>query len=86
MTEYFEIHERDAAARVGELRLSEPVTTPTLTDDVIADAGSRWTQPRETPEGDDAALTVLPHRGFPSGTADDVQASFAPDYPDVAFP
>ncbi|MDL0138361.1 archaeosine synthase subunit alpha [Halobacterium salinarum] len=86
MTEYFEIHERDAAARVGELRLSEPVTTPTLTDDVIADAGSRWTQPRETPDGDDAALTVLPHRGFPSGTADDVQASFAPDYPDVAFP
>jgi len=86
MTDYFEVHERDAAARVGELRLSEPVTTPALADDVVADAGSRWTQPRETPAGDESVLTVLPHRAFPSGTADEVQASFAPDYPDVDYP
>ena len=86
MTDYFEVHERDAAARVGELRLAEPVTTPTLADDVVEDAGSRWTQPQETPDGDDSVLTVLPHRAFPSGTADDVQESFAPDYPDVDYP
>jgi len=86
MTDYFEVHERDAAARVGELRLSEPVTTPALADDVIEDAGSRWTQPQETPEGDESVLTVLPHRAFPSGTADEVQASFAPEYPDVDYP
>ncbi|MFB6068908.1 MAG: archaeosine synthase subunit alpha, partial [Halobacterium sp.] len=86
MTDYFEVHERDAAARVGELRLSEPVTTPTLADDVVRDAGSRWSQPRELPEGDESTLTVLPHRAFPWGTAEEVQASFAPDYPDVDFP
>jgi archaeosine synthase len=86
MTDYFEIHERDAAARVGELRLSEPVTTPALADDVVEDAGSRWTQPQETPEVADSVLTVLPHRAFPSGTADEVQESFAPEYPDVDYP
>ncbi|WP_232686428.1 archaeosine synthase subunit alpha [Halobacterium zhouii] len=86
MTEYFEVHERDAAARVGELRLSESVTTPALADDVVRDAGSRWANPQELPEGDDSELTILPHRAFPSGTADEVQESFAPDYPDVGFP
>ena len=33
MTEYFEVHARDGAARVGELRLRDPVTTPALADD-----------------------------------------------------
>ena len=33
MTEYFEVHERDGAARVGELRLRDPVTTPAVADD-----------------------------------------------------
>jgi archaeosine synthase len=86
MTEYFEVHERDAAARVGELRLADPVRTPALADDVVRDAGSRWANPQELPEGDDSVLTVLPHRAFPSGTAEEVQASFAPDYPDVDYP
>jgi archaeosine synthase len=86
MTDYFEVHARDGAARVGELRLSDPVTTPALADDVLEDAGSRWAEPQERPDGDDAVLTVLPHRAFPSGTADEVQESFAPDYPDVDFP
>ncbi|GAA0265572.1 archaeosine synthase subunit alpha [Halobacterium noricense] len=86
MTEYFEVHARDAAARVGELRLAESVTTPTLADDVVEDAGSEWVQRQDTPEGDESVLTVLPYRGFPSGTAEEVQESFAPDYPDVEFP
>ncbi|MFC3477424.1 archaeosine synthase subunit alpha [Halobacterium litoreum] len=86
MTDYFEVHERDAAARVGELRLAESVTTPALADDVVEDAGSRWAEPQSLPEGDDFVLTVLPHRAFPSGTADEVQESFAPDYPDVDYP
>lgn len=86
MTEYFEVHERDAAARVGELRLAESVRTPTLADDVVEDAGSQWFEPQGVPEGDESVLTVLPHRAFPSGTAEEVQESFAPDYPDVDFP
>jgi archaeosine synthase len=86
MTEYFEVHERDAAARVGELRLSESVRTPTLADDVVEDAGSQWVEPQGLPEGDESVVTVLPHRAFPSGTAEEVQESFAPDYPDVDFP
>ena len=86
MTEYFEVHARDAAARVGELRLAESVTTPTLVDDVVEDAGSEWVQRQDMPEGDESVLTVLPYRGFPSGTAEEVQESFAPDYPDVEFP
>ncbi|MCD2202715.1 archaeosine synthase subunit alpha [Halobacterium sp. KA-6] len=86
MTEYFEVHARDAAARVGELRLAESVTTPTLADDVVEDAGSEWVQRQDTPEGDESVLTVLPYRGFPSGTAEEVQESFAPDYLDVEFP
>jgi archaeosine synthase len=86
MTDYFEVHGRDAAARVGELRLAESVTTPALADDVIRDAGSEWFQRQDHPEGDESALTVLPHRAFPSGAADEVQASFAPEYPAVEFP
>ncbi len=86
MTDYFEVHERDSAARVGELRLSEPMQTPALVDDVVEDAGSLWATDREVPEGDDAHLTVLPHRGFPGGTAPEVREAFAVDYPDVDYP
>jgi archaeosine synthase len=85
MTDYFEVLARDGAARLGELRLADPVTTPAVADEVLRDAGSRWADDREVPEGDDAALTVLPHRGFPWGTPDEVQASFAVDYPDVDY-
>jgi archaeosine synthase len=99
MTDYFEVHERDGAAREAELRLSDPVTTPALVDDVdrggdasgpshriIEDAGSLWPEERELPEGDESTLTVLPHRAFPAGTADEVEESFAVDYPEVDYP
>ncbi|PGF15321.1 tRNA-ribosyltransferase [Natrinema sp. CBA1119] len=86
MTDYFEVHERDGAARVGELRLSSPVTTPALVDDVLEDAGSLWSEDREIPAGDESRLTVLPHRAFPGGTAEEVQESFAVDAPDVEYP
>ncbi|MFB6125868.1 MAG: archaeosine synthase subunit alpha [Halolamina sp.] len=86
MTEYFEIHERDGAARVGELRLAEPATTPALVDDHLVDAGSLWAADRELPDGDDDALTMLPHRAFPAGTRTEVAESFAVDHPDVDYP
>ncbi len=86
MTDYFEVHARDGAARLGELRLADPVTTPAVADDVLRDAGSLWVADREVPDGDDDALTVLPHRGFPSGTPEEVQDSFAVDHPDVDYP
>ena len=86
MTEYFEIHERDGAARLGEVRLDDPVDTPGLVDEVLEDAGSEWTPGQRDPAGDDAALTVLPHRALPGGTPEEVQEAFAVDYPDVDFP
>ena len=97
MTEYFEVHERDGAARLGEMRLAESVTTPALVDDVDADtpgtahtvlddAGSRWPTERAVPDGDDSAVTILPHRGLPAGTPDEVAEAFSEGYPDVSFP
>lgn len=86
MTDYFEVHERDGAARVGELRLSSPISTPALVDDVLEDAGSLWSADRDLPDGDDSQLTVLPHRAFPGGTADEVRESFGVDYPEVDYP
>ncbi|OVE84888.1 archaeosine synthase subunit alpha [Natronolimnobius baerhuensis] len=86
MTDYFEVHERDGAARIGELRLADARTTPALVDDILEDAGSLWATDRDVPEGDESTLTVLPHRGFPGGTAEEVQASFAVEHPDVEFP
>ncbi|MFB6218667.1 MAG: archaeosine synthase subunit alpha [Halobacteriaceae archaeon] len=85
MTEQFEVHDRDGAARLGELRLDDPVWTPALADGVLDDAGSLWTAERDA-TGDESALTVLPHRAFPAGTPDEVQDAFAVDYPDVGFP
>jgi archaeosine synthase len=86
MTDYFEVHARDGAARRGELRLSEPVPTPALVDDVAEDAGSRWHEAQAVPDGDDSTLTVLPHRAFPPGTEQPVEEAFAVDYPDVDYP
>jgi archaeosine synthase len=86
MTEYFEVHERDGAARLGELRLADPVATPALADPFLEDAGSLWAASRSVPDGDDDALTVLPHRAFPAGTRDKVRESFAVDHPDADFP
>ncbi len=98
MTDHFEVLERDGAARLGELRLADPVATPALVgeagvdDDregvhaVLDDAGSRWREAAEAPEGDPARLTVLPHRATPRGTPDEVAAAFGPEPVDVDFP
>ncbi|MFC6786482.1 archaeosine synthase subunit alpha [Halobaculum halobium] len=84
MTDYFEVHERDGAARLGELRLDSPLTTPALADDVVRDAGSLWNAERDAPEGDDSTLTILPHRAYPAGTREEVVDAFAPDYAESA--
>jgi archaeosine synthase len=86
MTEYFEVHGHDGAARLGEVRLADPVTTPALADEFVVDAGSLWTRERDVPEGNDDVLTVLPHRAFPAGTDETVQESFAVEYPTVDYP
>jgi archaeosine synthase len=96
MTEFFEVHGRDAAARIGELRLSEPVRTPALAversvedpgdgDVPLVDSGSLWSAPRDA-EADPDSLTVLPHRGFPAGTAPEVEDAFDPDLPALDAP
>ncbi len=86
MTEYFEVLDRDGAARLGELRLSSSVRTPALLDDVIVDSGSLWTSKNEVPEGSDDQLTVLPHRSLPAGTREEVREAFATEAVDVEFP
>jgi archaeosine synthase len=86
MTDHFEVHGRDGAARLGELRLSDPVATPATVDSVVRDAGSLWAADREVPEGDESRLTILPHRAFPAGTRDPVKDSFAIDHPDLEAP
>jgi len=123
MTDYFEVHERDGAARLAEVRLDSPVTTPALATDVdraagsdgdggggvathgaapahdadrppeaglaqpiISDPDTGWATEPDTPEGNDSQLTVLPARGFPSGTPEEVQEAFEPSYPDTDYP
>ena len=86
MTEYFEVLDRDGAARLGELRLSTPIRTPALLDDVLVDGGSLWTADQPMPEGEADRLTILPHRALPAGTRDEVREAFATDPVDVAFP
>ncbi|NHX35259.1 MULTISPECIES: archaeosine synthase subunit alpha [Halolamina] len=86
MTEYFEVHGRDGAARLGELRLDDPVTTPALVDEVVDDAGSLWARERELPEGAADRLTILPHRAFPPGTREPVRESFRVDHPEIDTP
>ncbi|WP_053947162.1 archaeosine synthase subunit alpha [Halolamina sediminis] len=86
MTEYFEVHGRDGAARLGELRLADPVTTPATVDEVTEDAGSLWAEDRELPDGADDRLTILPHRAFPPGTREPVRESFRVDHPEIDAP
>ncbi|TQQ80433.1 archaeosine synthase subunit alpha [Halonotius roseus] len=86
MTEYFEVLDRDGAARIGELRLTESVTTPARLDDVLVDSGSLWNADREVPDGDDESLTILPHRSLPAGTREEVQDAFSTDHADTEFP
>ncbi|MFC6736658.1 archaeosine synthase subunit alpha [Halolamina salina] len=86
MTEYFEVHGRDGAARLGELRLADPLTTPATVDEVTEDAGSLWAEDRELPEGADDSLTILPHRAFPPGTREPVRESFRVGHPEIDAP
>ena len=86
MTDYFEVLDRDGAARIGELRLAEPVTTPARLDDVLVDSGSLWNADRKAPDGDEASLTILPHRSLPAGSREEVQAAFSTEHSDTAFP
>ncbi|WP_114576961.1 archaeosine synthase subunit alpha [Saliphagus sp. LR7] len=86
MTDYFEVHARDGPARLGELRLDPPLATPATVGDRLADAGSLWADEREVPEGSEGELTVLPHRGLPGGTPEEVRESFSVEYPDVEYP
>ncbi len=86
MTEFFEVHEHDGPARIGEVRLTESLTTPALADEVLADGGSLWPKARDTPEADPDALTVLPHRAFPAGTPEEVAEAFAVEYPEIDGP
>jgi archaeosine synthase len=86
MTQFFEIHERDGPARIGELRLSESLTTPALADSVLRDAGSLWPEARETPAGDPESLAILPHRALPAGTPAEVEDAFAVSPPEIDGP
>ncbi|MFO7833410.1 MAG: archaeosine synthase subunit alpha [Halohasta sp.] len=86
MTEYFEVLDRDGAARLGELRLDEPVRTPALVDDVLVDGGSLWTADQPIPAGEADQLTVLPHRSLPAGTREEVREAFATEPVEVDFP
>ena len=86
MTEYFEVLARDGAARIGEVRLTEPVTTPARFDEILVDSGSLWNADREIPDGDDGALTILPHRSLPAGSREEVEAAFETDHADTDFP
>lgn len=86
MTDYFEVIERDGPARLGELRLADPVATPCAVDDVLVDAGSLWPADRPVPDTPDDRLTVLPHRGMPTGTRPVVQEAFDAAVPAVDGP
>jgi len=87
MTRYFEVVDRDGPARLGELRLDEPRTTPALVGDVLEDYGSLWTDERDTPDGRDASsVVVLPHRAAPPGTPADVVEEKQPTHDARDFP
>jgi archaeosine synthase len=86
MTEFFEVHERDGPARIGEVRLTDSLTTPALADEILMDAGSLWSAAREVPDGDPDVLTVLPHRAIPAGTPEEVAEAFAVETPDIDEP
>ena len=78
MTEFFEVLDHDGAARAGELRIDPPVQTPGRVEDRVVDGGSLWTAAREEPTPDASALTIMPHRGFPTGTDDRLVGAFPP--------
>jgi archaeosine synthase len=86
---YFEILERDGAARLGEIRLDEPVQTPGLVGDVLEDYGSLWSDERDAPsseEVDASNVVVLPHRAAPPGTPSEVIEEKQPTPEERDFP
>ena len=83
---YFEVLERDGPARLGELRLDEPRTTPALVGDLLEDYGSLWTDDRAAPTGDTSSVTVLPHRAAPPGTPAEVIEEKQPGHDPHGFP
>ncbi len=84
MTQYFEVVDRDGPARLGELRITPPVTTPATVDDVLEDYGSLWTDEHATPEEDDVGgVAVLPHRAMPSGTPEEILEAMQETHGDV---
>ena len=76
MTDYVEVIDRDGPARLGELRLTESITTPAIADDLITDAGSKWGRERSEPAPHPDHFTILPHRSLPPGTPDAVADAF----------
>jgi archaeosine synthase len=87
MTRYFEVVDRDGTARLGELRLDEPRTTPALIGDVLEDYGSLWSDERDAPdEGDASNVVVLPHRAAPPGTPAEVVEEKQPTPAERDFP
>lgn len=76
MTEYFEVLERDGPARLGTVRLTDPVATPGVIDGSLENAGSRWATEPSLPNPRSDVVTMLPHRGFPPGTDERVIDAF----------
>lgn len=86
MTDRFEVHEHDGPARLGELRLEESMYTPATGDEVVVDGGSLWTSEQTVTDTPPDRLTILPHRGIPTGTREVVQDAFEPAVPEVDGP
>lgn len=80
MTEYFEVRAHEDTARLGTLRLTEPLSTPGLIGERLQDAGSLWSTPRTVPPGDESVITLLPHRSYPPGTPPTRQTSREPEH------
>lgn len=79
MTEYFEVLDRDGPGRCGVLRLESLRHTPGLADELVVDGGSAWAKERNVPEPREDVFTILPHRGMPPGTPQEVREAFAID-------
>ncbi len=77
MTKYFEIIQRDGTARLGELKLSDPIQTPALCDDFIHTLESSWATDKEVNSIESSdKLSILPYRNFPSGTGPLIENAF----------
>ncbi len=72
MTDYFEVEARDGPARLGTLRLTDPVTTPAVFTDADADDGHDHPAMAGEPRAvlDDAGSLWFRDRTVPSGDPD----------------